>query len=385
MKLLRRVVAAFITILLSGVGGFAVAEETPWWEPLVCAEIDPNVPGGSPETARAVDLAELFTQLDAVADTYGNFKYNEELPPPLPKEALTPNCQWVEFEGYFRPVRYHSFRGQMLNEVADHYLAGGPIGLRSSHFWVENWKDQSVVSHALHNRRIRIKARVYDECLAQMQYDRKREEVGFRIGGPCHYGENTGMILTDVEVVDVLSPDKVIARLPDLSDVLGRPAKIAKLTYPPPYDSEYEPLHLVEGLPPGASKVVREWMRRIKSGPEAMIRSEKEQRTSVDDRRTMQIREYFKHPDGRYGYLNAQPGFASLDPDHAKISFFATKPYGEWSDAPRSWGGFGCVALSPVVNWPVAAIDAKHSISSFACAEISLWYDESGDEWRNYY
>ncbi|WP_306250201.1 hypothetical protein [Parvularcula sp. IMCC14364] len=381
MTVYGRALTAIVIALVFGIGSFAIAEEAPWWEPLVCPEINPKASGGSPETARRVELVDLFAELDAVADAYDNFNFDEELPPPLPKETLGPNCEWVEFEGYFKPVRYQNFRGQMLNDVADHYLAGGPIGLSSSHFWVENWGDQSIVSHALHNRRIRIKARVYDQCLAVMQYDRQRKELGFRFGGACHYGENTGMILTDVEVVDVLSQNKVIAQLPDLSDVLGRPAKIAKLTYPPVHDSENEPLQLVEGLPSGASEVVREWMRRIKSGPEAMIRNEQKRGQYFNDRREKQIREYFEHPDGRYGFLNAQPGFALLDPDEVTIKFFATKPFGESRDAQRNWNGFGCIALSPKVNWPVAAIDAEHSISTFACAEIHLW----DDEWRNFY
>ncbi len=384
MTVLRNLLAAAVTSFLVGIGDTVMASEAPWWESLVCGKIDQKSPGGSPETARTVELAELFAELDAVADTYDNLNYDEELPPPLPKEALAPNCQWVEFEGFFRPLRYRGFRGQILYDVADHYLAGHPIGLRTAHFWVQNWSDQNVVSHALHNRRIRIRARVYDQCLAEMQHDRYRKEIALRIGGACHYGENTGMILTDVEVVDVLSPDKVIARLSDLSDVLGRPAKIVQLTYPPNH-SDYAPLQLVEGMPPDASKVVREWMRRIKSGPEAMIKNEDDSRGSVDEWRATQIREYFKHPDGRYGYLNSQPGFASLDPDQVKIRFFATKPFGEWDDAPLKWIGFGCVALSPLVNWPVAPIDATYSISTFACAEIILWRSESGDEWRNHY
>ncbi len=274
--MLQRILFTIVTTLLFGISGFARADEAPWWEPLICPEFNPRSPGGLRETARIVDLEELFTELDAVEDTHASFDYDEELPPPFPRERLGPNCEWAEFEGYFRPVRYHNFRGQMLYDVADHYLAGGPIGLRTAHFWVENWADQSVISHAQHNHRIRIKARVYDQCLAQMQNDLQRKELGLRFGGAYHYGENTGMILTNVEVIAVLSPDKVIAELPDLSDVLGRPAKIVKLNYPPAFDSNYEPLQLIEGLPSGASTVVRNWMRRIKSGPKAMIRGEQE-------------------------------------------------------------------------------------------------------------
>lgn len=364
----------------------AMAEEAPWWEPLVCAEIDPNALGGSPETAHAVDLAELFAQLDAVADTYDNFNYDidDELPPPLPKDSLEPNCHWIEFEGYFRPVHYHSFRGQMVYDVDNHYLTGGYIGMMASHFWVQNWRDPAVISHDLHNRRIRIRARVYDQCLAEMQYDRRRKQHGFRFGGACHYGENTGMILTDAEVVEVLSPEKVIAQKPDLSDVLGRPAEIAKLYYPPVSYGEYEPLIPIEDLPAGASTVVRNWLKEVQAGVEAAILAEKNQSTSIsEDWRIENIRSHYAHPDGRYGYLNAQPGFASLDPDLVAIKFLSPQPFGEWKDAPRSWHGYGCVALSSNVKWPVAEIDADHSIDSFVCTSVSLWRDDSGDEWRD--
>lgn len=381
MTELRKCIAAIITVFLIGAEGLAMAEEPPWWEPLICPEIDPSAPGGSRETARKAQLVDLFIELDAVADTYENFNFDEELPPPLPKETLTPNCQWVEFEGYFRPVRYHSYRGQMLADVDDHYLAGGPIGMFSPHFWVQDWNDPSVSSHALHNRRLRIKARVYDQCLAILQFDRQRRELGFRFGGTCHYGENTGMILTEVEVVEVLSPEKIIARLPDLSDVLESPANIAALRYPPVNKSEFEPLIPVEGLPSGASDVVRDWLQRVQSGPEATIRSEKEEDGSIDERRLKRIRELYAHPDGRFGYLNTLSGFTSLDPDNVTIKFLATKPYGEWADAPRRWHGYGCVGISPVVSWPVAEIDVEYSIATFACTEISLWRDE----WRGGY
>lgn len=363
-----------------------MAEEVPWWEPLVCVEIDSNASGGSPETARAADLAELFAQLDAVADTHDNFNYDidDALPLPLPKDSLAPNCHWVEIEGYFRPVRYHSFRGQMVYDVNDHYLAGGYHGLRVAHFWVENWNNPNVISHDLHNRRIRIRARVYDQCLAIMQYDRQRKELGFRFGSACHYGENTGMILTDAEVVEVLSPDKLFARKPDLSDVLGRSANIAKLTYPPGSGSEFKPLIPIDDLPLGASKVVRDWLRRVQAGPEAAIRKEKGRDTSISEEWRLElIHELYAHPDGRYGYLNAQPSFAAIDPDTVTVKFFSHQPYGEWSDAPRSWHGYGCVALSSTVKWPVAAIDAKHSIDTFVCNEVSLWRDDSGEVWRD--
>lgn len=363
-----------------------MAEEALWWEPLVCAGIDPDSPGGSPDAARSVDLAELFSQLDSVADTYENYKYidDDALPPPLPTDALAPNCHWVEFEGYFRPVRYHSFRGQMVYDVDAHYLTGGYIGLMTAHFWVQNWIDPNVISHDLHNRRIRIRARVYDQCLAEMQYDRQRKELGFRFGGACHYGENTGMILTDAEVVEVLSPGKVIAQEPDLSDVLGRPANIAKLTYPPVTDWEYEPLITIEDLPQDALEVVRDWLAEVQAGVEAAIVAEKSRKTSIsEDWRLEHIRKLYAHPDGRYGYLNAQPNFASVDPDKVAIKFFSHQPFGEWSEAPRQWYGYGCVALSPDVKWPVAEIDADHSIDSFVCKSVSLWRDDSGSEWSN--
>lgn len=375
MTELRKYFAVIFTVLLIGAEGLA-AEEPPWWEPLICPEIEPNAPGGSREMARKVELGDFFIELDAVADTYENFNFDEELPPPLSKETLAPNCQWVEFEGYFRPVRYHSYRGQMLADVDDHYLAGGPVGMFAPHFWVQDWNDPSVTSHALHNRRLRIKARVYDQCLAILQYDRQRKEQGFRFGGACHYGENTGMILTEVEVVEVLSPEKVIARLPDLSDVLGDPYKIAKLRYPP-VNQEFEPLIPVDGLPPDASRLVRDWLQRVQSGPEAEILREKERETSISEEwRLTQIRELYAHPDGRFGYLSTLGGFASLDPDKAQIKFLATKPFGEWADAPRRWHGYGCIGISPAVSWPVAEIDARDSIATFACTEISLWRDE---------
>lgn len=382
---LRYIFAAITIILMVGANNSVMAKQAPWWEPLICPQIDPQSSGGSPKTARKVTLASLFFELDEIANTYADLGFREELPPPLPKETLTPNCQWVEFEGYFRPVRYHNFRGQMLADITDHYLAGGYIGLRAVHFWVQNWADQSVISHALYNRRIRIKARVYDQCLAEMQYDRQRKEPGLRFGGACHYGENTGMILTDVEIVSVISPAQIIARKPDLSDVLKRPITIEKLTYPPVYSGEYEPLRPIDDLPADASKTFRQWLRQVKSGPEAMIRKEKERHRSFSDSRVKKVRERFDHPDGRYGYLNAQPGFASLDPDQVPIKFLATKPFGEWSDTPLKWSGFGCVALTPEVHWPVAAIDAKHAVSTFACTEISLWRNQPNDEWRSSY
>ena len=189
------------------------------------------------------------------------------------------------------------------------------------------------------------------------------------------------MILTEAEVVEVLSPEKIIAQLPDLSDVLGSPVIIAKLRYPPVNHTEFEPLITVEGLPPGASKVVRDWLQRVRFGPDAAIQSEKKEKGSIDEDRVARIHELYAHPDGRFGYLNAQTGFTSLDPDNAEIEFLATKPFGEWADAPRRWHGYGCVGISPTVSWPVAKIDARDSITTFACTEISLWRDE----WRGGY
>ncbi|NHK26294.1 hypothetical protein FF098_000060 [Parvularcula flava] len=384
MNQLRNSLASGLTAFLIMLSGTAVAEEPAWWEPLVCAEIEPDAPAGSRETARKVDLTDLFTDIDAVADTYDNLNYGRDdaLPPPLPKETLSPNCQWVELEGYFRPIRYHDYRGQMLSDVRDHYLGGSPIGMLIPHFWVFNWAEDNISSHELHNRRLRIRARVHDQCLAILQYDRQQKENLFRFGGACHYGENTGMILTDVEVIEVLSPEKIIASRPDLSDVLEMSADDAALRYPSANQKKFQPLHTVEGLPDAAFTLVRGWIRRVQLGAGAAIQKEQEDDRDVSEERLADLRELYAHPDGAYGYMNAKSGFAKLNPETAKITFIATRPFGEWTDAPRKWVGYGCVALSPDVRWPVAEIDASEAIATFACTEVSFW--ENG-EWEGGY
>ena len=215
-------------------------------------------------------------------------------------------------------------------------------------------------------------------ALQLMQYDRQRSELGYRIGGACHYGENSGMILTDAEVVEVLSSDKIIARLPDLSDILEDPIDVAQLRYPPFDQPKFEPLFPVEGAPLEATVLVRESLRRVQAGFQAALQREKGTEGAISDRDRIRLVELYGHPDGRLGYLNSQAEFSLLDPDKTKVTFISNMSVRERSNAPLEWSGFGCVALSPEVRWPVAPLDAENSIADFACASVRVW----DGEWR---
>ena len=360
---------AFLAIMSSAVSDAAADD---WWEPLICPKSDPNAVGGSRETARKVELGDLFFALDAVTDTYADLDSEGDLPPPMPTERLAPNCQWVELSGYFRPVRYHDYRGQLLADVADHYFSPYFVGLYATHFWIQNWADPKTISHDLHNRNVKLRGRVYDQCVAQMQYDRARGELGYRFGGPCHYGENTGMILVDVEVVEVASVQKLIAFEPDLSDVLDEPLAFAKLLRHPDFRDDYQPLGMVESLPLEAIDVVTSWIAGVQEGVEAAIAVEALREDRVDKRFRERIRQQYDHPDGRLGYLNAIDSFAELDPQSADIAFLGLESFDPQSanEGDYLWSGFGCVTLTSPAKWPVSSMDAAYAVGPFACIDI---------------
>ncbi|NRA31490.1 MAG: hypothetical protein HRU11_14660 [Parvularculaceae bacterium] len=343
-----------------------------WWEREVCSEPSGLAMAGRDE-ARSVKLDDLFRELDGVADTYADFAVPLEgpLPPPIPAEELGPNCTWVQFEGYFRIVSYHDYRGILTEDAASFYLEGSPIGKRLPHFWVANWADNEQ-RWDFQARRVVVSGRVYDECLAILQFDRREGERGLRFGGPCHYGESAGMILTDVRIVEILDALPDIARDKTLSDVLdGETYDDAVRLMPPSWLRPQDFLVPASSLPDVVIERARTVLNANQGGRDAFLAELfPEPRPAWTRGRFDELAERWAGRESRFAARRRDLRFMGYDFAEAEAVVFETRMQ---QAEPPPWPIYHvCFSLDGSNQWPIVDNDARWIVSPFVCQTVQL-------------
>lgn len=144
--------------------------------------------GSSAETAIPVSLEDLVWDADAV---WGHGARSEF------------DCRWIRTFGQFQWMDYWHYRGRLMPN---------PMGERPSvpnSPWIESFATGSPNRVELHSRNIEIVALYYDLCVrAEAERVRSLEEDGtilLNMGGPCHYSNLNGLMLSDARVVAVHS------------------------------------------------------------------------------------------------------------------------------------------------------------------------------------
>lgn len=371
------ITAAFVVTASSAL---ATDSNPYWWERFVCPIVDETAPGGSRETAISFNLDNLFQELDEVVDTYEYFdeeKFAESKR--FQNEELWPNCAWVRINGYFRVSKYRNFEGQIHPDTTAFYAEGPNIvGRKHPHFWIENWNDKSN-RWVLNAHEIEIVGRVYDQCVALLQYDFSRKEYGFRFGGACHYGENTGMILTDVSVHKVLTNERIYARDPNLRDVLdGSSITELRLRMPPDSQLGTSTLTPTNNPDPAIIQAARNWVAANQSDPEtffSLLMGDSIDTYSAE--LLSRIKRRHTGLNSRFAYLRELASFMVIKPQDAIFSVFQT----EWAKTNEQEIYYACIALTGRPNWPVTAEDADTIVDDFVCVEISDNVSSGEYEW----
>lgn len=110
------------------------------------------------------------------------------------------DCRWVRLSGHFNWIDYWHYRGRL--RVAPHPMASGIATP-----WIENFADPATRRSELHNRRIDVSGFHYDLCrIAEAERARAAAEddlILLNMGGPCHYGNDNGLMLANVRILSV--------------------------------------------------------------------------------------------------------------------------------------------------------------------------------------
>src|SRR5262249_55095127 len=107
------------------------------------------------------------------------------------------DCKWVRLSGFLTWSDYYHYRGR-LYESAWHAYGGNHPG-----YIVERFADPAVRRSQLAQRQITLVGRFYDLCAAADRVQKKSGENWMMLFGPCHYGSDRGMMLTDVVIKEV--------------------------------------------------------------------------------------------------------------------------------------------------------------------------------------
>lgn len=220
--------------------------------------MQPQGQGASPDDAIAIDdfhdlyasAAEQFYR-EQPAETGIRYPDDKFFEPDL-------NCRWVKISGHFRARGYYHYRGVLAESSRDLYLNGGPDNfIRERLYFIENWDDPSTSSILLNGSDVTIVGRFYDLCRAARKAQKDAGEEWFIMGGPCHYGQLTGLMIRDARVMETANPFQ------RLQGEKNRQI-VGNLTQLPKSWPEYEVVH----------DAAKKWVRAVREGAEPYYRDQ---------------------------------------------------------------------------------------------------------------
>lgn len=348
--ILIAVVAAALPAVAAGDAYEKARRETlAWFAAQACKEkLMPGTPGASPDRPLEVEYFE---------DVYDAAVEAKEVEKGKPAKPSQFECKWVRLTGFFTWVHYWHYRGQF------HASAPRAYNSPKERYWIELFRDPKLRRANLVQRKLTIVARAYDKCAVLDAIDaneRKRGVVSVRFGGPCHYGDNNGMMLIDaiVEKVHDARPLYVVGEI--------NRAFFDNLYH----DEGAERATLIDRT--------RTWAAAVKRGPGAYVSETlagDPALAKLTDADKKVFRADIEDPDGYIAYLHGESRFARLDPAQAETAVFRERN----DDAKTAWG---CICLEPECKdrWPLLAGDARRFIGDAACTELTK---EEDGKWHH--
>lgn len=341
-----------VWIALAAVLATAAAEEAKeeekseglrWvWYPTAKCTTKPEegMPGSSPNqpiTVRDFANLKLFAMLEADGwepEDEGHFK---------------PDCKWIRLTGFFRWYNYYHYRGQIFENANSYYFKP------SANYIIEDYLNPATRTGDLQARRITLVGRFYNLCAAAKRDEEKSGEDWRIMGGPCHYGDDKGMMLTDVMI------EKIHDDAPRFLTGEQNRAVIRELV-------------AYEGEDIGTlRKKVRDWAGLVKKGTDAYAEHKLSTDPFFEDKETeyiQGIRQGITDADSYVSYLSGLRAFQEINLRTAPVAVFHGSQLAEYLQMAEA---VGCICLERDCRdkWPLLSDDAKNFVGAAACTTLS--------------
>lgn len=320
-----------------------------WFTTHVCkTELAPGTPGSGPDNPIAIeDFVELHDDAAGAKDQ----------PEGQPAKLSQYECKWVQLSGYTTWTNYYHYRADLYESAWERY--GSP----KVSYIVERFAEKSARRFDVLRRQVTLVGRFYDLCAAA---DRAKQASGrewLMTFGPCHYGANNGMMLTDV-IVKQVHDDRPRYLLGDSNrDLVG--------SLPPVEDADLAPLE----------SRTRGWAAAIKRGPANYAKetlSLEPRSKDLKPKERKEALESLADPDGYAAFLHRNDTVRRLNVAEASVAVF----WSGASEAKEKTAAWGCICLRATCTdrWPLLISDADRFIGDAACTELtrkdaaSPWY-----------
>jgi hypothetical protein len=314
-----------------------------WFTSYDCPETDDVGPGSRVAPLELSDFDEAYyaSAIDSDAEAPG-------------EAHARYHCKWVRLTGFMTWMDYYHYRGVLREDFSATYFASD-----AARYILERFANGSPPRAALAQRRLTLVARFYNLCFAAEEARRAAGDEFWWLFGPCHYGANEGMMLTDVHIETIHDPAPVY--------LLGDMNRAA-LGFSP---------RVEEGPARTAMEAeVRDWAAALRRGVEAYADAVIARRTylaSESEERRRSTRANILSADSYASYLSTDPRFRRLNLRRAQVELF-------WDGDGRD-RAHGCICLERACadRWPLFRGDADEFLGAAAC--IALEREESG-AWR---
>jgi hypothetical protein len=304
----------------------------------------PRTPGSSAKAPRSVEYFEELYDASKLAVLDSD--------PPI--EAKAAPCEWVRISGFFRWFDYYHYRGHIYADARSANRGGVA-------YIVENFRDRSVRRADLVGRKITLVGRFHNLCADAQRAEKASHQVWGLLFGPCHYGYNNGMMLSDaiVESVEEGGPQYVLGERN--RKVIGD-------------------LERLEGpLSAELTQSTRAWAASAQKGPKAFVQELlRDQGEKISESDRQDLREKVESPDSYISYLARKPSFHKLDTQTAAVAiFYEAAEY--TNDTPGDAVGCICLIEKCADEWPLQSIDAGSFLGEAACTR--LYQDTKTKRW----
>lgn len=311
-----------------------------WFTSHVCKDkLEAGSPGSTPELAIAV---KYFSELH---DDAANAK---DQPEGQPAKRSKYECKWVALTGFTVWTDYYHYRANLYESGWDLYRSP------TIRYIVERFADKSARRADFMRRHVTLVGRFYDLCAAANRAEQASDKRWLMLFGPCHYGENRGMMLTDVTVKRVLDNGPRYLLGDSNRNLINELPLVDK--------ADAAPLE----------QRVRDWTSSLKKGLSAYANETVAGNPSFATAKKADIRDYKKRlvdVDGYATYLSNKEDFRRIDAQSAQVAVFWESP----AQADEKKEAWGCICLRAECKdrWPLLSVDADQFLGDAACTRLA--------------
>lgn len=380
-----RVLAAALPLAVGSVASAQVTEDPKpppnvfemSWVSFPSADCAPQAggAGASPDDpVEIVDFVDLFgsaltwkTPEEGQQANDWERKHDVEVTPDL-------NCRWVRISGYFRRTDYQHYRGTLDENSRAFYLKGGPNGpIRQGAYFIESWHSQETSSALINGSDIEIIGQFYDLCRAAREAEKQSGKKWFILGGPCHYGELTGLMIRDARILAVrIAPPR------RLTGEANRPV-IGDIREIPKSWGDY-----------GRVKAAAiDWIKTIRQGPttywtRALTLPNPQ---PEEPARTEEIERQANDPDNWISFLSLNPKSPVVKQSQAiednEFRLFRLQRYGGGETEEKIRITYACFCTQRRCGdvWPLFSEDAESFHNDTLCVRIDRFRRDEQWDW----